>query len=89
MACKLLDKIALEEPTPEYNDEFNEMDENEQDNVSYQESLNYIVDLEGYQKKQDEHHKKMGEHLKSCQDPECQEVRKNWQEEKDLAKYVN
>ena len=88
MDCEILDKIVMVEPIPEMNDEFNDMSELEQDCIGYEEGKEYYVDEEGYNKLSATHHLKMAKHMIECHNDDCKNVLKNWENDKELNKYV-
>ncbi len=88
MDCEILDKIVMVEPIPEMNDEFNDMSELEQDCIGYEEGKEYYVDEEGYNKLSTTHNLKREKHMIKCHNDDCKNVLKNWENDKELNKYV-
>lgn len=86
--CPEMEKMVGEEPFPEYNDEFNEMTEREKESIGYDESQDYLVDKDGYDKLQEKHHQRLANHMVNCNHKDCQNTLSNWKNDKELNKYI-
>ena len=73
---------------PQYKDEYYEMDDDEQDYLSDEDTRSMMVDPAGEDQWDESMHVKKGDHLKNCKDPGCVEICNTWRSESSLSKYV-
>ena len=74
--------------TPQYKDEYYEMDEDEQGRMSDETERSIMVDPAGEDQWDENMKYKKGDHLKNCKDPGCVEFCNTWRSESLLSKYV-
>jgi len=90
MPCEILEKLSDKEifHTVEYTQEFNDLTDDQKENISYGEEKKYLVDPEKEKNFHTEIATEKGNHFKICDDPNCKRLLNLWKTEESLKEFV-
>jgi len=90
MTCEILEKLSDKEifHTVEYTQEFNDLTDDQKENLSYGQDVQYIKDPVKEENFQTEIRTEKGNHFKICDDPNCKRLLNLWKSHEALREFV-